>query len=328
MKAVRWMSLILVALMALPTVDVEARRRRSKKRKKQKQASKAQAKAIGKLLGKFKWGLSSGKVVGMLEKEIRAEFDPKIRKEKDPIAQDKLRREMKGALVKLKKNHVKFTGKRSPWDVSLVENEFAHKNNESMVVRWGKRDRRFFFFHQGRLWKMYIAFNAELFRGKTFGDFTRMMQRRFGEAEAKWKLDVKGDSVMSHLEWPVAGNTVLIALDETAFYGNFCLVLTDKARAAQVREGRKINSPKRNYADPLVSAVAKKKGSSSSSGGSDPNADIIDQITGKPQRGVAPSKSSGTARKSPSSGSPDPAPAQKKRKKKLNPKDPLSGLDI
>lgn len=319
----RWLSLVLVAAMLLPAADADARRRRRRKRKVEKkpQATAQQKVAYNKLLGKFKFGMSAKKVVSMLEQELRDTYKKKMRKERDAIKQDGIRREMLAAIKKLKKNHVKFVGKRSRWDVSMIEHEYAHKNNESMVVRWGKRDRRFYFFHYGKLWKVYVAFNSELFRGKRFHDFVRVMEKRFGKGEAKFKMNVKKESVLSHIEWPPAGNTILKAIDETAFYANFCLVLIDKMAQARVKEGRHLNSPKKRKSDPLVDAVTGKGG-----GSRDPNSSIVDQITGK---GARRPVVSGGSDSSSSPGKSSPPPRKRRRpKKKLNPKDPLGGLDI
>ncbi|PID38458.1 MAG: hypothetical protein CSA24_02205 [Deltaproteobacteria bacterium] len=319
----RWLSVVLVAAMLLPSFDADARRRRRRRRKvaRKAEATAQQKVAYNKLLGRFKWGMKADKVVSMLEQELRDSYKKKMRKERDAIKQDGIRRELHAAIKKLKQNYVKFTGKRTRWDVSMVEHEYAHKNNESMVVRWGKRDRRFYFFHYGKLWKVYVAFNSELFRGKSFHDFVRVMEKRFGKGEAKFKMNVKKESVLSHIEWPPAGNTMLKAIDETAFYANFCLVLSDKMTGARVKEGRHLNSPKKKSSDPLVDAVTRK-----GSGTRDPNSSIVDEITGKgTRRPTVGTGSSGSA--SPSRTT--PAPRKKARpKKKINPKDPLGGLDI
>jgi hypothetical protein len=319
----RWLTVVLVAAaMLLPSLDAEARRRKRRRKKVKKPVATAQQKvAYEKLLGKFKWGMTAKKVVSMLEQELRVEYKKRMRKERDAIKQDAVRREMFAAIKKLKTNHVKFVGKKTRWDVSMVEHEYAHKNNESMVVRWGKRDRRFYFFHHGKLWKVYTAFNSELFRGKRFPDFVRVMEKRFGKGEPKFKMNVKKESELSHIQWPPAGNTVLRAIDETAFYANFCLVITDAMAWARVKEGRHLNSPKKRKGDPLVDAVTRK-----GSGSADPNSSIVDQITGKGARRPVVNSGSGSSRKSP--GRSSPPPRRKRPKKKIDPKDPLGGLDI
>lgn len=327
MRGVKWLSLVMAALFLLPSLDADARRRRRRKAKvvKQAGATKEQKAEYGKLLGKFKWGMRAEKVLKDLEGGLRTDYKTLMRKEPDAIKQDAIRREMLDKIKQLKANYVKFTGKRSQWDVSMIEGEYAHKNDEAMIVRWGQRDRRFYFFHFGKLWKIYIAFNSELFRGKKFMDFVKVMERRFGRAEAKFKPNRVGASVLSHMEWPAAGNTVLKAIDETAFYANFCLVMLDKEAKTRILEGRRINSPKKRKSDALVDAVTRKNGSAG--GGND---NIVDQITGKAARRPGVGDQSGS---SGSSGSVKPTrrddpPVRTRKKTKINPKDPLGGLDI
>ena len=282
-------------------------------------------------MGEYKWGMSSAKVLSQLREDIRTEEELILKRIKDPLEQDRRRREMMEKLVKVKKDYVVFGGKRSPWDVSLVDKEFAHKNNESMAVAWKKKERRFFIFHHDRLWKMFIAFNSELFADKTFEDFAQAMESRFGPAERKFTVNLKGDQKMDHLAWPQSGQTKLLAYDYTGFYGNFCLSLVDVKEWDNVKTGRSMNSPKRKYSDSLVEAVT--KGESS---GRDDNEDVIDRITGKGSSGV-PSGGSDQDEGSSSSARPTKPgtarpsydePEKPKHKKKLNPKNPLDGLDI
>ena len=316
----KWLSAMLLLMVVFSTAEAEARKaRRRGKKKKPAVVSKDSAAAIKKLMGVFHWGQTDDKVLSIIEDQIRASYKPRIRKEQDPLLQDRIRKQMGEDLLKLKQGVVAFKGPQTPWDVSLVEKEFAHKNDESMLVRWAKDDRRFYFFHRGKLWKIYIAFNSELFRGKTFNDFQRVMERRFGRAEARWKLDLRGNSEMSHVEWPPVGRTSLLALDETAFYGNFCLVLIDRSGAATVRQARAMNAPKRKYSDPLVNAAIGKRGG----GSADPNSDIVDKLTGK-RKGA---KSSTPTKRHVRPDEVAPAPTRKTPRRGKS-GDPLGDLDI
>jgi len=51
-----------------------------------------------------------------------------------------------------------------------------------MIVMWEKDQRRFLFFYNGKLYKQFIAFNAEhkAFAGKSFDDFAEVIQARTG----------------------------------------------------------------------------------------------------------------------------------------------------
>ena len=312
------LSLLLAFCFATPDA-MGQRKKRRKKAKKTKVASKQTQVGIVKLMGKFKWGMKPGKILKDLEVKLAKGYKTQIQSERNPLKQDRLRKEMLGAIKKLKKNHVKFTGKRSPWDLSLIDKEYAHKNNESMIVMWGKRDRKFYFFHHDRLWKIYIAFNTAMFKGKTFADFAGAMEARFGKAERKYATTISGESKLDHLAWPPAGKTKLKAIDNTGLYGNFCLVLSDKDAEENVMDGRKLNNPKRKGGDPLVEAVTKEGDSST-----DENEDIVDRITGKKSK--APNFSDGHKPRRP--GTVITTPPKPKKRRKVDTSDPLKDLDI
>jgi hypothetical protein len=322
---------ILIALgTGIEGAQAKARKKAAKAKKGAPLKATEQTKlGIEKLMGVFKWGMPPQKVFAVLEKDIHAEFEPQVKATQDPMIQDRIRKEKNEKIKELKNNYVKFHGKQTSWDISMVDKEFAHKNNESMAVVWTKKDRRFFFFHNEKLYKLYIAFNADLYQDKTFEDFAQVMEARFGKAERKFTTTIKGDQVMDHLAWPPSGNTLLRAIDNTKLYSNFCLVLAEKSEVENVNSGRKMNSPKKEYSDPLVDQVVKGGGS-----GGDSEEDIVDRITGKGSR--APSVSdTGTgaspppSARRPGSGRPEAAPAAKPKKgKKVDPKNPLDGLDI
>jgi hypothetical protein len=311
------------------------RKRRRAKVVKVEKASQETTVAVTKLMAPFKWGMSVDEVRKQLIKDVKEEYTPTIDKIKEPLEQDKVRREMLTKVDELEKGLVTFSGTRTPWDVSIIEKEFAHRNTESMMFRWGQRDRRFYFFHNDRLWKIYIAFNADLFEGKTFDDFAMVMQARFGSYQKKMGTTVKGEKVLDHLYWPVVEKTVLRALDNTAFYGNFCMVLINKNEEAIVAQGRALNSPKKEGSS-LVKAVAGGKGSSDQ----DSNDNIVDQVTGKGQNAPSEDDSKTTtasaegrtgrsgAKGESKKGSGSRSPASTAKKRKVDPKDPLSGIDL
>ena len=326
---------VLLVCLILPE-GLEAKRKGKRSRSRPaaaRTATKQQKEEIKRLLGKFEWGMSSEKVIGILVKEVRASYEEPLKKAiGDATVYDRIRREMEEKVLEIKNSLVKFEGIRTSWDVSLVEKEFAHKNNESMVVSWAKRDRRFFFFHHGKLWKIYIAFNAELFQDKTFDDFAKIMAARLGPPERIYRQNLKGEKVLDHLEWPPVGRSDVRAIDQTGFFGNFCLVLTDRQTLESVREGRRVNSPKKKYRDSLVDIVTKE----SEATGFDPNEDVVDQITGRTVEApdvvdtYQADEADEAAEKSGKAAVRKRGPTKPKRtpKKKLDTNDPLKDMDF
>jgi len=334
-------ALLVGTCVLLAVVSAEAKE--AKKKAKKAPAAKASAqttRAIEELMGNYKWGMSRKEVANAIEENVRAEFEQKIRETPDAWEQQKLRDELMARIREFQSSAFEFTGKKSGWDVSLIDTEFAHSNNEAMLVAWERDQRRFFFFHKGHLYKMFVALAADRFKGKTFEDFGQMIQDRYGSAESRYSPNLAGKSVFDRLVWPAAGSTELQAVDRS-FYGNFCLNLMDTAEAALVIEGREVNSPKASKGEPEVEAALTEKSAVSH----DANEDVVDQITKRRAQGP---KEGGTDEGMVDPDAPKPvpapaagaAPAKKDEKKKEEAKpaepakkkkissDPLDGVDL
>ncbi len=245
-----------------------------------KEAAPQTARAISELMGKFKWEMTPDEAMKVVSDEIAARYDEKIQKETIPAKQDKWLREKNEALTKMKDSYVRFSGQKTGWDVSIVDREFAQNNDESMFVIWEQDQRRFLFFWHEKLWKQFIAFNGEnpIFKDKTFDDFADIIQKRYGPAAMTFRKQRTSDEqTLDHLEWPPSGDYVLWAIDLTTFYGNFCLSLQRKSVMGDIEKARGENSPRQKGGNAVIEAVTK-----GDEKAGDANADIVDEITGRP----------------------------------------------
>src|SRR5262249_11371580 len=159
--------------------------------------------------GKFKWGMAPADVNKVIADQINARIEERVKKESDIYVQDQLRKEARDEIEKVKTSYIKFDGQKSGWDTSIIDKEVGHRNGESMLVMWEKDQRRFLFFWHDKLYKQFIAFNAEhpAFKGKTFDDFAKLIEKRFGPAEMKFaNLRTRDEQTLDHLEWAPAGD--------------------------------------------------------------------------------------------------------------------------
>ncbi len=172
--------------------------------------------AVSELMSKFKWGMTPEDVTKMVEADVHARYVDLIAKEQDLYRQDQLRKEESEEVEKFRASLVKFDGIQGGWDVSIIDREFVHKNNESMILMSEPDQRRFLFFWNDQLYKMYIAFNAEhpAFKGKNFDGFAEIIQKRYGPAKrVTAKKKTSDEQELDHLEWPPAGDYTLSASD-------------------------------------------------------------------------------------------------------------------
>ena len=272
----------LCALLALTLIATPALAAKGKKGGGASKGAPANARAVSELAGKFKWGMSPDEVEKVIADTIAAKYVELRKKEPDVYKQDQLRKDETEELQKVKDSYIKFDG-ISPgtkeWGTSIVQSEFAPRNDESMMTLWEKDQRRFLFFWHDKLYKQFIAFNAEhpVFAGKSFDDFAKLIQNRYGPAEMKFtQMKTKQDMKLDHLEWPASGDYQLYAIDQSEFYGNFCLVLFNPSVARDVDKARTEHNTKPAHGNALVDAVTQQPKVSG-----DANENIVDQITGK-----------------------------------------------
>jgi len=248
---------------------------------KMKAAPKANTEAVAALMGPFKWGMSPDEVGGVIAKQIDEKYQARIKETRDVYQQDKYRKDATREKNTLKKTYVKFDGRKTGWDVSIIDKEIGHKNDEAMLYYWEndpdtkKDQKRFFLFVDGKLWKMFIAFNSDLFQGKTFADFQATMEARYGKGAPELRDDVK------FLAWRSPGY-YLRAIDLTQFYGNFCVAISDDSVEQTIHARREERNPKQVQTSVIVDSVTEGKNQKDESKPSleDPNADVVDRMTG------------------------------------------------
>jgi hypothetical protein len=292
-------------------------KKKGPKKAQQQQQEAPQSAEIGNAMGDLKWGASRDEVLGKFVAQIQEKYRPQLAKATGAIEEDRIRAKMREEIARLKDSVVDFNGRKTGWDVSFLKGEFTHHNAESLFVVKDETSQNYYFFIQGRLWKWYKAFNADVFKGKSFDQFAEAIQGRYGRARATEGEVMPGAGKQRWLEWQNAG-TRLRAVDNNQFYGFYCLVFESKDTLARLAELRTHQGRDQGDSNALVDSVT---------GGddeeADANQDIVDRITGKIRRRQdAPEdkdKKKGTA-------SSAPAPARSEPTDGQDSSDPLRGL--
>jgi hypothetical protein len=195
-------------------------------------------KALAEKFGGWKFGMTKDEVLGVLQKQIDERYEDKIKATTDIAVQDGLRRDKKAELNRVAQSFITFDAKTSPWDVSIVEGEFAHSTNEAMMERWenegGKNQRRFFFFYDQKLWKMYLSLDVSIIpeEKRNFETFKSVMEGQYGQGS------VDGGTI----SWR-AGDFDVRAVDRLKDYGALGLVVEDpkvRGDVLAIREQHKV----------------------------------------------------------------------------------------
>jgi len=222
------------------------------KRKPAPPLSAEHKKALADLYGGFKFGMSKDEVLAVLQKQIDQSFEDKIKATTDIAMQDRLRKDKKAELSRTSSTYVVFDGHKTGWDVSIVENEFAHNTGESMMDRWenegGKNNRRFFFFKDGKLWKMFVSLDVSVLPEdkKNFATLEQYMVAKYGP----------GDSDVEHgqITWR-AGEFEARAVDRLKDYDAIGIAIEDPKVKSSLMAEREAHAPPKKETPAVIKAV-------------------------------------------------------------------------
>lgn len=244
----------------------------SAKPKKKARAAAFSAK-ISQSLGDLRWGMSKKQLEDMLVKQAKDKFAQEMEKARGALEKDEVRQDMQRAAQQIKESYVEFSGDGKGWDASFLRHEYAHNNGEAMYVAKDSNSQNFYFLYNGKLWKWYKAFNSEVFPEKDFDKFAKAIEGRFGKG-SKRSQDLPHGDTLRWIEWQDK-KTVLRAIDQTQFYGFYCLVFEDKdvkKKLAPLHDERAQQKEKSNSLVDSVTGPDRNQGR---------GANVVDQITGK-----------------------------------------------
>ena len=275
---------VIASLLCLLAVSVEAQRGRRRGRRQATQQPQAapNSAAIAGALGELRWGMEPRAVHTYFSNQIQERYRQRLSKAPGTIEEDRIRRAQSDEIRRLRESYVRFDGERTGWDLSFLRGEFTHGNRESMLVYRDENSQNFYFFINGRLWKWFKAFDASVFQGQSFDQFAAAVQGRFGEGRERTG-EGEGGRQEHWLEWQDE-STRLRAIDQTRFYGFYCLVFEDKGTLSRLDQLRTntIESGQGDGHALVDSVLLPEDGDTGSS--ADGNADIADRITGRIRR--------------------------------------------
>jgi hypothetical protein len=295
--------------------------------------------------GAFKWGMKPDEVLALVRAGIEGKYKSQILKSaSDPPLQQRIRDQQLKEVATVKKSYTKFEGQKSGWDVSIIGQEFGQNSGEAVLVSKEDTWTRYFFFFEDGLYKMFLAFNKDALGGKSFQDFGKMMESKYGHAKEVFRDDKVHGGVkrsLDHFEWSAPAGERLQLVDRSEFYGVYCMVLFESGTQDRLVERRKVVNPGETSKDALVEAVTAK----GNDDGRDANDDIIDRLTGKEVKkpgseekhadivvpspgGSKPMKDTASKKEmTNASSSSEKEPASKKKGKKDS-GNPMEGLDL
>jgi len=233
---------------------------------------------IADQMGSLKWGMSPEEVIKLKKKEIEDYFKPLLQKAGGAIEEDNLRTKMLADIRKVSDSYVKFDGQNTGWEVSMLGKEFTHNNGEALIQAKSEKYDEYLFFIENHLWKRFRAFKRDAFKEQlTFPQFVDTLEKYLNKGKHINRVNEMGQEVLGSVEWQ-DNDTLLRAIDNSSFYGVFCMVFYQKSTLERINSLRSNKSDTRDtpqvednsLIDSITSGTAK-----------DDDSNIIDKLTGQ-----------------------------------------------
>jgi len=286
MKRAGWMLTVAVLLVGAFAPNAEAQRRR----RGESATPAAPAEPTGPnanivaLMNGLTWGMSRDQVVAIVKEEIKQKYWPQIQAvQDDGVAEQNLRNRMERDQQKFVDSCVKFDGQETPWNVSMIDQEFTHNNQEEMC----KYDRGdsvdFYFFIRGKLWKIFRSLGGQLAAAPpTFEDMRAQMEAQFGPGESLTSLNEYTLVTTTYgVKW--IDSQTEMQLRWLDLYGVFAIVLADRATLGNLSNLRRTTTTTERTGSGLTQAVTEGVPT-------DGNADVVQRIRGQRPDPTAPTR--------------------------------------
>ncbi|MBN2342449.1 MAG: hypothetical protein JXX29_20200 [Deltaproteobacteria bacterium] len=235
---------------------------------------------VADLMEGFEWGMTVKKVFSIFEAKIREKYNTEMSANSgDLLAEDRIRAKMHAELNKVKDSYVSFNGQTTGYESHMVDVEFTHNNNESMLVWDAGKYVEYLFFINNRFWKRVRLFRIDKLGGITLDEFNGSMENVLGCKGAE-VMDDQGNLVK--IAWR-DDDTFVSVLDGSKFFGVYGLRLSSAVTETYLSKLRQNKGKSSGAVDSSISSTI--DAAVNSVDYNDQQESVIDQYTGKAHDG-------------------------------------------
>jgi hypothetical protein len=225
-------------------------------------------------LGEIDWGDSRAEVA----KKVKAQMLEKLRQRED----------LKGNRVLLHREHARVLAQidefkesyevlddSSGYRVSVISDEFSRGNGESLMRIKDTVANRYYFFVDGGLYKLVVAYNQQYLKSVGFETFVVQVANKYGKPGDTTFVPRDGEDVLMNATWKDA-NTVLSVQNQKEFFGTFTMSFAQRTTVERLKKMRLARGDSDDSDDGLSARVK----SLTSVTNPSVDADIVDSIVG------------------------------------------------
>ncbi len=204
-----------------------------------------------------RWGMSHADLTKMFTQNggvIWKDYDEKLSKARVGPEMTALEAEREQSKAAFARSYLEFKDTPTGYDATNLKGEYSYKNKEALmwIQREGKK--RYFFFINDRLWKIYdeVPLSDGGPMGKTFLEAANIMNGKVGKQGRVQGVDPKKDILVPTVDWK-DGTSHLRLVDHAP--GSVGVILEDNATLGQLASLRPNKMEDPTAIDPSITAV-------------------------------------------------------------------------
>lgn len=183
--------------------------------------------AFSAALGDVSWGESMETVLASHHEDILEEYRTEIAGMRDPIEIDRMRRVADERYAAIAGSATTFDGDRTGYEVSVIQNEVAAGEGQSMFAVRDQWSTNYYVFDDDRLVKLVTTYDQASLNFIGFEAFVSRLEAALGSPESTdWRVDDIGVRHMMRAVWS-DGETRVRAEDKSRMFASYLVVYAD-----------------------------------------------------------------------------------------------------
>ncbi len=238
-------------------------------------AKKRKQNPLSAVLGEAEWGDSKAELLKKMKSQLmkEAKSDPKVKR--DPLLLQKARKRALDRYARAKKSFTRLEGDNTGYEVSVIADEFSTNNGESFIRVKDEVAQRFFFFVDGKFYKLVVAYNSAYLRGTDFETFVATSARKYGRPTSAEYDDIRGEEQLALVSWQ-SPETTLHVKNKKELFDTYTMTFADRQMLKRLAsQNRRVGGSDKDAEE--ISAEVQDLMADS---GSDVNRTVVDDITG------------------------------------------------
>lgn len=229
---------------------------------------------LSETLGDIKWGDSKKDVLAKLKK---SEMD-KLRKDesikRDMLLLQKERKALLDRLATAEKSYTRLEG-RTGYEVSVVADEFTTNNGESFLLVKDKVAQRFYFFIDGKFYKLVVGYNPSYMQNVGFESLVGSTVNKYGRPTVAEYEEIGGKEQLALVQWEDP-ETVMAVKNKKELFDTYTMVFSDRQALRRLEaSNRKFGGGDKSEEE--VSAAVQ---ALTEAGDYEANANVLDSLVG------------------------------------------------